>query len=320
MSAVVVRLSGSSIIGTTFSLFSRNTRQWAENSGWDRIDHPRQEIGPDTCGGDLLRLITTMGQPNPSSTDVLVVGVPGPVNTSQDVLYCPQLPALAKDGGSLLRCGLGRMWSGPIVIANNTNLLAEAERAQGAARSLCSTLVVTLGSGIGAAFILDGRVYTGKSGLAGEIGHIVIDPDGPQCECGQKGCLERYVSGDALMWFAKERNIVVEKPSELTTVPEAEEFVAQARELLAQQLFNVIKPLGFQQILVGGMLAELFGPKQLAQIINSIRAPFMDDIGVRRCQFSPAEGVLVGGGQIGLRLQAELASQKLPSPLRLTTR
>jgi len=320
MSVTAVRLSGKSITGATFNVFSRSMELWAKNTGRDRVDHPRRELSPKVRGDELLELIAIMVPPNSDRTDVLVVGIPGPVNTSRKVLFCPQLPALVKHGGSWLHQALAKIWPGPVVIGNNTNLLTEAERTQGAARDLCSALLVTLGSGIGAAFILNGVVYMGKSGLAGELGHIVIDPNGPQCECGQKGCLERYVSGDALKWLANEQGRNVTRPSELANIPEAMGLIAQARELLAQQLFNIIKPLGIQQILIGGMLTDLFGLDQLAQIINKMRAPFMGKVAVQRCHFTPTEGVIVGGGQVGLRLQAELASQKLPTPLRLTTR
>ena len=85
----------------------------------------------------------------------------------------------------------------PAVIDNDANAAAFAELRVGAARGHSNALVVMLGSGIGGGIIIDGEVYRG-SGFAGEIGHIVVDPGGPLCECERRGCWETLVSGSVL--------------------------------------------------------------------------------------------------------------------------
>ena len=76
-------------------------------------------------------------------------------------------------------------------------LSAEVERV-GAGTGRAELLMVTLGTGIGAGIVSGGRLLTGANGFAGEVGHMVIDPDGPLCPCGQRGCWERYASGTGL--------------------------------------------------------------------------------------------------------------------------
>ncbi|MCR1781665.1 ROK family protein [Nocardioides carbamazepini] len=85
-----------------------------------------------------------------------------------------------------------------VVLENDANCAAYAELASGAARGVRSALLITIGTGIGGAVVLDGRVIRGAHGLAGEFGHMQAVPDGLACECGLRGCWEQYCSGRAL--------------------------------------------------------------------------------------------------------------------------
>ena len=88
----------------------------------------------------------------------------------------------------------------PVVVDNDANVAALAEHRAGAARGHDHALMVTLGTGIGGGLILGGQLYRGASGAAGELGHITIDFNGPECDgnCSGRGCLECYASGPAL--------------------------------------------------------------------------------------------------------------------------
>jgi glucokinase len=86
----------------------------------------------------------------------------------------------------------------PVVLNNDANCAAHAELVAGAARGVRSALLITIGTGIGGAVVLDGRVVRGAHGLAGEFGHMQVVPDGLACECGLRGCWEQYCSGRAL--------------------------------------------------------------------------------------------------------------------------
>jgi predicted NBD/HSP70 family sugar kinase len=86
----------------------------------------------------------------------------------------------------------------PVVIENDVNTLAVAEQWFGAGSSFGTFAVVTIGVGVGCAFVLDGQLWRGVSGAAGEFGHMVVDPDGPLCHCGKRGCLETLVGDTAI--------------------------------------------------------------------------------------------------------------------------
>jgi predicted NBD/HSP70 family sugar kinase len=87
----------------------------------------------------------------------------------------------------------------PVVIDNDVNALAIAERWFGAGRGIRSFVLVTVGPGIGSAFLLDGEPLTGATGLAGELGHIPVRPDGAPCRCGNRGCLETVTSDESIL-------------------------------------------------------------------------------------------------------------------------
>ena len=85
-----------------------------------------------------------------------------------------------------------------VVVENDANAAGWAEARFGAAAGKANVLVITLGTGVGGAVIIDGRLVRGAAGFAAEVGHITIVPDGRPCGCGLRGCLERYGSGTAL--------------------------------------------------------------------------------------------------------------------------
>jgi predicted NBD/HSP70 family sugar kinase len=86
----------------------------------------------------------------------------------------------------------------PIAVDNDANLGALAEAAFGAARDASDLVYIKVSSGIGAGLILNGRLYRGAAGLAGELGHVLVDPDGLVCRCGNRGCLETLAAAEAL--------------------------------------------------------------------------------------------------------------------------
>jgi glucokinase len=91
-----------------------------------------------------------------------------------------------------------------VLIENDANVAVLAEQRLGAARAYRHVVMVTLGTGIGGGIVIDGRVEVGSAGFAGEIGHMVVDPVGPPCPCGRRGCWERYASGAGLGLLARE--------------------------------------------------------------------------------------------------------------------
>ncbi|MGH9102374.1 MAG: ROK family protein, partial [Acidimicrobiales bacterium] len=126
----------------------------------------------------------------------LGVGMPALVSPDGTVRVAPHLP-----GFTGLRLGpvlSGRLGGRRVVVENDATAAAAAEIALGAARGSRNVVLVTLGTGIGGGLVVDGNVVRGAHGFAGELGHMVVDPAGPPCACGRRGCWEARASGSAL--------------------------------------------------------------------------------------------------------------------------
>lgn len=93
----------------------------------------------------------------------------------------------------------------PAAVDNDANVAALAEAAYGAGRDARFVVMLTLGTGVGGGLVFEGKLYRGSHGLGAELGHMVIDPDGPRCPCGNDGCLEALASGKAMGRMARER-------------------------------------------------------------------------------------------------------------------
>jgi glucokinase len=144
-----------------------------------------------------------LGVAAPPATPVPVgVGAPGMVDRRGRLCFAPNLPqAQGVDWNELIGDQLpGRT----VLIENDANLAVLAEHRIGAAVGYDHVVLVTLGTGIGGGLVVDGRVQVGAAGFAGEIGHMVVDPAGPPCPCGRRGCWERYASGAGLGMLARE--------------------------------------------------------------------------------------------------------------------
>ncbi|MCW2569618.1 MAG: glucokinase [Mycobacterium sp.] len=135
--------------------------------------------------------------------DVVAVGIgaAGLVDAARStVLFAPNLAWRNEPLRAAIeqRCGL------PVVVENDANAAAWGEARFGAGRAEPYVVMVTVGTGLGGGIILDGALYRGRLGIAAEIGHLILEPYGRRCGCGNRGCWERYASGSALVREAQE--------------------------------------------------------------------------------------------------------------------
>jgi glucokinase len=131
------------------------------------------------------------------------IAIPGLVNRQTDrVISSRDLPSIVRED---LHAELTRAVGIRVEIENDANAAAYGEFKVGAGRGSRDMFYITIGEGIGGALILDGRLWTGTSGFAGEVGHITIDTEGMECECGNTGCLETLASGPNIVRRARER-------------------------------------------------------------------------------------------------------------------
>jgi glucokinase len=129
--------------------------------------------------------------------------VPGAVDLKKAVVVqAPNLPSLANFG---LKAELQRRLSWPVFLENDANAAAIGEMWLGAARGCSDVISVTLGTGVGGGVILDGKLWRGAHGSAGEIGHTTVDPFAAmKCKCGNRGCLELFASATAIVRMTRE--------------------------------------------------------------------------------------------------------------------
>ncbi len=152
--------------------------------------------GPDAIIDTLVELAHTF-----APFDTLGVGVPGLVTRTGTLRAAPNLVDIRDfHVGELLQARLGMS----VEVDNDGTCATAAEWKTGAARGAEDFVMVTLGTGIGGGVVAGGRLIRGTNGFAGEIGHMVVHPDGPPCPCGRRGCWERYASGSGLGRLARE--------------------------------------------------------------------------------------------------------------------
>lgn len=145
---------------------------------------------PDQLIGVIASLVRALGP-----ADRVGVGVPGLITHDGVMRSSPNVPG-ARDVA--IRASLREALGLDVSVANDATCAALAEWSCGSARDLSTFWMVTLGTGIGGGLVVNGSLFDGAQGFAGEIGHMVVEPGGETCGCGMQGCWERYASGTAL--------------------------------------------------------------------------------------------------------------------------
>jgi glucokinase len=154
-------------------------------------DFKNTPINPDNIISELLDIIRDY-QLRPES--IIGVGFPGFINDGK-VHNPPNLPSVKELD---LRKLLIEETNHPVYVFNDADAYILGEALYGAGKGFKIVVGLTLGTGVGGGFVIDGKTYTGSRGFASEYGHMTIDPNGPECHCGKKGCLESFISSYGL--------------------------------------------------------------------------------------------------------------------------
>jgi glucokinase len=193
-----MRTIGVDVGGTKMLAVALDPTRPTEVLAEHRVPTPPAGAGLVDALGELIELIDgSLGGP----ADAIGIGVPGLVDRD-GVLHVGA--HLAKVDRLPLGAGLRTRTGRVVAVDNDANGHAVGEHRAGAAVGVDDALVVTLGTGIGAGCIVDGRLLRGAHGFAGEPGHMVVDPTGPPCPCGRRGCWERFASGTGLGRLARD--------------------------------------------------------------------------------------------------------------------
>ncbi|MCX5750151.1 MAG: ROK family protein [Candidatus Saganbacteria bacterium] len=197
-----------------------------------------------------------------SQIKAIGIGAPGPVLSKQGVIVNP--PNLPGWKAVPLAGILRKAFKVPVYLENDANAAAVGEMKFGAAQGAKNFLYVTVSTGIGGGIVIDGKVYGGSNGSAGEIGHTIIEPTGEMCGCGRRGCFEIMASGRALVRYGKEFLGKELQPIEIEQLakkgdPGALKAIDRLAYYLAIGLGNQINTLSPELLVIGGGLSyELF--------------------------------------------------------------
>ena len=173
------------------------------------------------------------------------VGVPGIIDLEAGtVCAAPNLPDWTDYP---VQSEIERRLGAPVVLENDANCAALGEKWMGAGRDESGICMITLGTGVGGGFIFNGALWHGMIGMAGEIGHMTVTPDGPPCGCGNRGCLEQYASATAIRRMAAESAAAGNAPELARVMDASPEFSAKAvfqcalqGDPAAQQIFETV--------------------------------------------------------------------------------
>lgn len=192
--------SDSSFIGIELS--ESKLRAATVNNEGVVTERREADLQADGLVGQVAQLVNELRQ-NTKGIEAVGVAIPGLVNRQTDrVVASRDLPGIVRED---LHAELTEATGLRVELENDANAAAYGEFKVGAGRGGRDLFYITIGDGIGGAIILDGKLWTGVSGLAGEVGHITIDTEGAECECGNTGCLETVASAPNIVRRANER-------------------------------------------------------------------------------------------------------------------
>jgi glucokinase len=194
-----------------------------------------------------------------ADVDAVGAGCGGPMRWPQGVVSPLNMPSWRDFP---LRDALAERYPGvPVAVHNDAVCVALGEHAQGAGRGVPDLLGVVVSTGVGAGVVLGGRVLDGATGSAGHLGHVVVEPDGPVCGCGGRGCLEAVARGPAVVAWARERGSGARDGRELAALAAAGDDVgraafARAGRALGTALAGAAALLDLRLAVVGGGLSQ----------------------------------------------------------------
>ena len=242
---------------------------------------------------------------------------PGPLDPETGVVLNP--PNLQCWRDYPLADKVTKKYSLPVKVDNDANAAALAETRWGAARGFRYVFYATIGTGIGTGIVFDGRIYHGKTGSAGEGGHVSIDYRGPLCGCGKRGCIEALAAGPAI--GARARAKLNAAPTARSTIldiakgnvaavtselvgqafvagdPLAREILLETVEVLTPWLGNIVDLLDPDVLVMGGGVAAMLKPffsEIESRLPNWCVNPHASEIPLRMAHYGADAGIAGG--------------------------
>lgn len=305
----MTRHVGVDLGGTNIKVAVLETGPTGSTSVVARAARPtRADAGPEVVASRMVEAtLAAIAEHGPIAT--IGAGVPGLFDPASGAIRLfPNLPG-PWPGFPLrdrLEAGIGR----PVTVVNDARAFVLAEARLGAARGCRTVAGVTLGTGIGGGLIVDGRLHLGATGTAGEIGHQTVDPDGPRCGCGNRGCVEVLAQAATIARNGGRATAEEVFAAAATGDERAVAAVDGAIRALAIGIANVVTVLVPDAIVIGGGMA---GARELIleplRMAVAARTPFVPSPGPRLVAAELGmEAGAVGAALAGADADADAAS------------
>ena len=234
-----------SVANVAHEIVADGSRRYPERASWTR----RVALGLE-----LVEQLAEERHITLASLDGVGAGVVGPVAGASTS------PRQRRGRTELVRDELAARFGVPVRVDNNTRLAALAESIWGSGAAISNVLYLRLSHGVGGGLVIDGHLHFGAAGAAGELGHVSVEPDGVPCDCGGRGCLERYVALPVVLNQAGAADLDDLKARLQRGTGQTVDAVRTAGERIGRVLAaacNVINP---QCVILGGELAEIGEP------------------------------------------------------------
>jgi glucokinase len=221
-----------------------------------RID-TQAKLGPEKVIGNIIKSITLAAKQARvplSRISKIGIGAPGPILGQAIVVSPPNLPGWRNVN---IKSILQRELNKKIFVENDANAAAFGEFSFGAGKGFKNLVYITLSTGIGGGIIIDGKVYTGSIGTAGEIGHMVIDPKGPKCGCGNRGCLEALAAGPAIAKMSGQKSALEAELAARRGNKKAQNAINKAAKYIGIGIANLNNILNPDIFVIGGGVSNM---------------------------------------------------------------
>jgi glucokinase len=262
------------------------------------LSHAREKTlpqeGADAVINRMAGLVKAVAAQAGGQPEAICVGVPGSVDDGRGVV--DKAPNLGWQGVPLAQKLSSFTGGARVFLDNDVRVAVLGEHAYGVGRGTRSMVGVFVGTGIGGGVVVDGQLHLGLRGAAGELGHMCIDPDGPKCPCGNRGCAEAFASRTSMerelqRLVDKGRKSVIPKilkkegRERLTSSVVAQALEAgdkpmlrvfkRAQEAVGVVVANVVNLLDPEVVVIGGGLAERMGEAMVARIRETAQQRYL---------------------------------------------
>ena len=255
------------------------------------LEHRSETLDDEDNHSLLTKIVQLIGSIECDRDDVLGIGV---ASIGQWDIQQKKLISIVNFGHvSELNIGeeLEKEFGCPVFVNNDMNAATMAEKLFGNGKELSDFVYLGITNGIGAGIVTNGTMYQQNSGLAGEIGHMGIDPNGKRCLCGNRGCLELYASVPVMEQRLRERtglDIGFEQFCQLPVTPEVNDIFIDVCEKIAYAMVSVVNLLNSQAIIIGSegyYLPEIY-IKYMEKVINEMKYSPMENVEVIKTAFA----------------------------------